>query len=166
MCERPVDGFSWSPPGRALQADALRELVAVHDVLLQGAFPELLSAGPAAGRLRVPVWWPTQTNRQGDGCPLGPHVVDGLQLLLRGGARRQEALHRQARRRGKHFREKKKNNFFLFFQETHQVKRVRPHRQQGDFCVSMIRRGGALRCKNPRHAQFKRGGGSKGTRMQ
>ena len=41
MCERPVDGFSWSPPGRALQADALRELVAVHDVVLQGAFPEL-----------------------------------------------------------------------------------------------------------------------------
>ena len=58
VCERPVDGFAWSPPGRALQADALRELVAVHDVLLQGAFPELLSAGPAA-RLRVPVWWPT-----------------------------------------------------------------------------------------------------------
>ena len=64
VCERPVDGFSWSPPGRALQADALRELVAVHDVLLQGAFPELLPAGPAAGLLRVPVWWPTQTNRQ------------------------------------------------------------------------------------------------------
>ena len=61
VCERPVDGFAWSPPGRALQADALRELLVVHDVLLQGAFPELLSAGPAAGRLRVPVWWPTQT---------------------------------------------------------------------------------------------------------
>ena len=60
VCERPVDGFSWSPPGRALQADALRELVAVHDVLLQGALPELLPAGPAAGRLRVPVWWPTR----------------------------------------------------------------------------------------------------------
>ena len=30
VCERPVDGFSWSPPGRALQADALRELVVVQ----------------------------------------------------------------------------------------------------------------------------------------
>ena len=39
VCERLVDGFSWSPPGRALQADALRELVVVHDVLLQGSFP-------------------------------------------------------------------------------------------------------------------------------
>ena len=91
VCERLVDGFAWSPPGRVLQADALRELVVVHDVLLQGSFPELLPAGPAAGRLRVPVWWPTQANRQGDGGPLGPQVVDGLQLLLRGGARRQES---------------------------------------------------------------------------
>ena len=82
VCERPVDGFAWSPPGRALQADALRELVVVHDVLLPGSFPELLSAGPAAGRLRVSVWWPTQANRQGDGGPLAPHVVDRLQLLL------------------------------------------------------------------------------------
>ena len=80
--ERPVDCFYWSPPGQALQADALRELVVVHDVLLQGAFPELLSAGLAAGRLRVPVWWPTQTNRQGDSGPLGPHVFEMLQLLL------------------------------------------------------------------------------------
>ena len=74
VCERPVDGFSWSPPGRALQSDAKRELVVLENVLLKSAFPELLSAGPAA-RLRVPVWWPTQTNRQGDGGPLGPHVV-------------------------------------------------------------------------------------------
>ena len=74
-CERPVDGFSWSPPGRALQADAKRELVMLKDMLLKSAFPELLSTGPAAGRLRVPVWWPIQTNRQGDGGPLGPHVV-------------------------------------------------------------------------------------------
>ena len=34
VCERPVDGFSWSPPGRALQARALRELVVFQDVLL------------------------------------------------------------------------------------------------------------------------------------
>ena len=82
VCERPVDGFAWSPSGRALQADALWELVVVHDVLLQGSFPELLPAGPAAERLRAPVWWATQANRQGDGGPLGPHVVDKLQLLL------------------------------------------------------------------------------------
>ena len=34
VCERPVDGLSWSPPGRALQADAPWELVVVHDVVL------------------------------------------------------------------------------------------------------------------------------------
>ena len=100
VCERPVDGFSWSPPGRALQAHALRELVAVHDVVLQGAFPA--AAGwPTALRLRAPVWWPTQVNRQGDGGELGPHVVERLQLLLRGRARRHEALHREARPWGK-----------------------------------------------------------------
>ena len=60
VCERPVGGFSWSPPGRALQADAVWELVVVQDVVLQGSFPELLPAGPTA-RLRVPFWWPTQT---------------------------------------------------------------------------------------------------------
>ena len=76
VCERPVDGFSWSPPDRALQADAMRKLVVVHDVVLKSSFPELLSAGPAARLLRVPVWWPTQTNRQGDGGALGPHVVE------------------------------------------------------------------------------------------
>ena len=75
VCERPVDGFSWSPPGRALQADTMRKLVVVEDVLLKSTFPELLLAGPTA-RLRVPVWWPTQTNRQGDGGPLGPHFVE------------------------------------------------------------------------------------------
>ena len=39
--------------------DALRELVVVQDVLLQGTFPELPTT-----RLRVLVWWPTQANRQ------------------------------------------------------------------------------------------------------
>ena len=101
MCERPVDGFSWSPPGRALQADALRELVAVHDVVLQGAFPELLPAGPTAGRLRVPVGGQLKPTDRAMAGPLGPQVFDGLQLLLRGGARRHEALHREARPWGK-----------------------------------------------------------------
>ena len=45
VCKRPVDGFSWSAPGRALQADAL---VVVQDVVLQDSFPELLPAGPTA----------------------------------------------------------------------------------------------------------------------
>ena len=64
-----------SPPSLALQADALRELVAVQDVLLQSTFPEMLPAGPTK-RLRVRVWCPTQINRQGNGGPLGPHVVE------------------------------------------------------------------------------------------
>ena len=72
MCERPADGFSWSPPGRTLQADAPWKLVVVHDVLLKSSFPELLPAGSTARLLRVPVWWPTQANRQGDGGALGP----------------------------------------------------------------------------------------------
>ena len=54
VCERPVDGFSWSPPGRALQADAVWELVVVQDVVLQGSCLELLPAGPTRS-LRVPV---------------------------------------------------------------------------------------------------------------
>ena len=82
VCERPVDGFSWSPPGRALQANTMWKLVVVHDVLLKSSFPELLPAGSTAGKLRVPVWWPTQANRQGDGGALGPHVVErgGIQI--------------------------------------------------------------------------------------
>ena len=40
-------------------------------MVLKSAFPELLPAGPTARLLRVPVWWPTHTNRQGDGGPLG-----------------------------------------------------------------------------------------------
>ena len=82
VCERPVDGFSWSPPGRPLQADTMRKLVVVEDVVLKSSFPELLPAGPTARLLRVPVWWPTQTNRQGDGGALGPHVVarGGIQI--------------------------------------------------------------------------------------
>ena len=50
VCERPVDGFSWSPPGWALQADTMQKLVVVEDVLLK----KLLPAGPTA-RLRVPL---------------------------------------------------------------------------------------------------------------
>ena len=42
-----------------------------------------------------------------------------------------------------------KKTTFFFFIETHSVKRVSPHRQQGDFCVSMIGCG-ALRRKNQR----------------
>ena len=79
---RPVDGFSWSPPDRAVQADTMRKLVEVEDVLLKSAFPKLLPAGPTARLLRVPVWWPTQTNTQGDSGALGPQVVGrgGIQI--------------------------------------------------------------------------------------
>ena len=34
VCERPVDDFSWSPPGRALQADTMWKLVVLEDVVL------------------------------------------------------------------------------------------------------------------------------------
>ena len=82
VCERPVDGLSWSPPGRALQADTMWKLVVLEDVVLKSSFPELLPAGSTARLLRVPVWWPTQANRQGDGGALGPHVVErgGIQI--------------------------------------------------------------------------------------
>ena len=74
VCERPVVGFSWLPPGRP-HADAVWELVVLEDVVLQGSFPELLPAG-ASGEPPPHDWKPTQTNRQGDGGPLGPHVVE------------------------------------------------------------------------------------------
>ena len=50
----------------------------------------------------------------------------------------------------------------LFFLETN-LSHDGPHRSQGDFCVSMIGRGGALRCKNQRDcctdcSQYKRRG--------
>ena len=53
VCERPVDGFSWSPPGRALQADTMRNLVVLEDVVLRSAFTELLPAGRPADRRRL-----------------------------------------------------------------------------------------------------------------
>ena len=98
VCERPVDGFSWSPPGRALQADTMRKLVVLEDVVLKSAFPELLPAGASGGPQPLD-WWPTQTNRQGDGGPLGPHLVErgGIQIERRRGALADEAVH------GKHF---------------------------------------------------------------
>ena len=71
--------------------------MAVWDVLLESTFPELLPAGPTA-RSRMPVQWPTQTNRQGDGGPLGPHVIErgGSQMNRRGRSLADEALHRVA----------------------------------------------------------------------
>ena len=79
-----VDGFSWSPPGRTLQADTMRKLVLLEDVVLKSAFPELLPAGASDGPPPL-VWWPTQTNRQGDDGQLGPHVVErgGIQINRR-----------------------------------------------------------------------------------
>ena len=60
----------------------MRKLMVVEDVLLKSTFPELLHAG-ATERFPMPVWWPTQTNRQGNGGPLGPHVIErGCQINL------------------------------------------------------------------------------------
>ena len=89
MCERPVNGFSWSPPGRALQADTMRKLVVLEDVVLKSAFQ--LERRTAAG-CQV-------ANRQGDGSALGPHVVErgGIQIERRRGALADETVH------GKHF---------------------------------------------------------------
>ena len=77
VCERPVDGFSWSPPGRALQADALRELVVVQDVVLQGSFPELLPDGPTASLVAnsdqpTGRWWPARPARRREAAPAAP----------------------------------------------------------------------------------------------
>ena len=47
----------------------------VEDVLLKSIFAQLLPAGASGGPLPFD-WWPTQTNRQGDGGPLGPHVIE------------------------------------------------------------------------------------------
>ena len=47
----------------------MRELM-VEDVVLQSTFPMLLPAGASCG-LQFDLW-PTQTNRQSDGGPLGP----------------------------------------------------------------------------------------------
>ena len=121
VCERRVDGFSWSPPGRPLQADAVWELVVLEDVVLQSIFPELVPAG-ASGRPPPLDWWPTQTNRQGDGGALGPHDVErgGIQVERRRGALADEAVHRGAVEQ--HFAGTKhlfvsgkaeKNNFFM-----------------------------------------------------
>ena len=94
VCERPVDGFSWSPPRRALQADTMRKLVVLQDVVLKSAFPELLPAGASSGPHPLD-WWPVQTNRQGDGGPLVER--GGIQIERRRGALADEAVH------GKHF---------------------------------------------------------------
>ena len=97
VSERSSDGVSWLPPTRSLFADTTRELIVVEDVLLKRAFPHLLPAG-ASARPSLPVWWPTQTNRQGDGDPLRPHVVarGGIQINRRGRALADEALRREA----------------------------------------------------------------------
>ena len=49
--------------------------------LLESTFPVLLPAGVSGGPPPL-VWWPTQTNRQGDGGPLGPYVIErgGIQI--------------------------------------------------------------------------------------
>ena len=70
-CVRSGVCLSWSPQARPLQADTVRELVVMEEVLLQSMFPELLPAGASGGLLPFD-WWPTQAKRQGNGGPLGP----------------------------------------------------------------------------------------------
>ena len=54
----------------------MRELMAVEDVLLESTFQQLLPAW-ASGGPPPPAWWQqAQTRRQGDGGPLGPHVIE------------------------------------------------------------------------------------------
>ena len=78
MCLAKSSSWAWSAAASATASRNSALLAAV----LKSSFPELLPAGPTARLLRVPVWWPTQTNRQGDGGALGPHIVERLQLLL------------------------------------------------------------------------------------
>ena len=162
VCERPVDGFSLSPPGQALQADTMRKLVVLEDVVLKSAFPELLPTGASDGPPPLD-WWPTQTNRQGEGGALGPHVVErgGIQIEGRRGALADEAVH------GKHFTGEKtlvesekaeKNKIFiiqtvtpLFFLETNLSITF-----QGDFCVPLQKRGVKRRAARAAHKETKR----------
>ena len=69
----------------------------VEDVFLQSTLPQLLPAGASGGPPPLD-WWPTQTDGQGDGGSLGPHVVErgGAQINRRGCAPADEALHRGA----------------------------------------------------------------------
>ena len=48
VSERSGDGVSRLPPARPLQADTMRELMVVEDVLLQSTFPKLLLPRPGA----------------------------------------------------------------------------------------------------------------------
>ena len=69
----------------------------VEDVVLKSTFPVLLPAGASDGPPPLD-WWSTQSNRQGDGDALGPHVVErgGIQIERRR-ALADEAVH------GKHW---------------------------------------------------------------
>ena len=164
MCEQRVDGFSWSPSGRALQADALRVLVVVQ--VLQGSFPELLPAGPTR-RLRVPVWWPNQTYRQGNGGPLGRTSSSaGAARLSDEEEREDRARYIGMRGRGKHFFEREKENVFFmiqtvtsFFPENKPVSRRSTHPHPPNVIS-------ALSAAQTRLVQLTIRGSSKGTRMQ
>ena len=75
VSERSSDGVSWLPPARPLQVDTKRDPMVVEDVLLKSTVPQLLPAGASGGPPPLG-WWPTQTNRQGDGGPLNPRVIE------------------------------------------------------------------------------------------
>ena len=70
----------------------------MKDVLLWSTLPMLLQPWASGGPLQFD-WWPTQTNREGDGSP---HVIERggcrgrCQIILRRKSLADEALHRDA----------------------------------------------------------------------
>ena len=56
VCERPVDGFSRSPPDRALQADTMRKLVMAEDAADLLPRPRVCFVYLSGGQLRPTDW--------------------------------------------------------------------------------------------------------------
>ena len=87
MCLEKSSSWAWSAAASATASRNSALLPArkrCHPVVRLPRVALQLSLGGDGKRsrlLRGPVWWPTQTSRQGDGGALGPHVVEKLQLL-------------------------------------------------------------------------------------
>ena len=125
----------------------MRKLVVLEDVVLKSAFPELLPAGASDG---PPLdWWPTQTNKHGDGGALGPHASEEASRLSDDEERLLTKRSMANTSLGKNtclgVERIKKQNFHD--PDTDLMETNLSLTFQGDFCVSMVGRG-ALRCKN------------------
>ena len=68
------DGVFWLPPARPLYADTCGSSWLWKRCFWRARFPQQLPAGASGGSPPL-VWCPTQTNGQGNGGPLGPHVT-------------------------------------------------------------------------------------------